>query len=371
MRGVIPFLSLADATAELRVELDEAIARVVSSGHYIGGPEVEAFEAEFAAYVGAKHCVGVANGLDALTLSLLAMGVKPGDEVLVPSNTFVATWLGATHARAVPVPVEPDFATHVLTPEACAERITPKTRAVLPVHLYGLPVDVAGFQTLANERGLLLLEDAAQAHGATVHGTRIGGFGTTATWSFYPGKNLGALGDAGAITTDDAALAARLRLLRNYGSTQKYVHDAVGFNSRLDPLQAAVLRVKLRHLDVWNARRDAIARRYLAELSGVGDLRLPVVPAGRASSWHLFVVRTGRRDALRAHLERDGIGTLIHYPIPPHEQRAYASQVRLALHETSREAKELLSLPMGPHLALEDAGRVAASVRAFFDGSRR
>ena len=366
MRLVIPFLSLADATAELRAELDAAIARVLSSGHYIGGPEVEAFETEFAEYVGAKHCVGVGNGLDALTMSLLAMGVNPGDEVLVPSNTFIATWLGATHARAVPAPVEPDFATHVISPEACARALTPKTRALLPVHLYGLPVDVAGFQRLAKERGLLLLEDAAQAHGATVNGVRVGGCGTTATWSFYPGKNLGALGDAGAITTDDAELAKRLRLLRNYGSTEKYVHDAVGFNSRLDPIQAAVLRVKLKHLDAWNARRAAVAQRYLTELAGVGDLRLPVVPAGRTSSWHLFVVRTAKRDALRAHLERDGIGTLIHYPIPPHEQRAYAGQVPLALHETGLEAKQLLSLPIGPHLSLDDAGRVAASIRAFF-----
>ncbi len=361
---MIPFLSLADATAELRTELDEAIARVVSSGHYIGGPEVEAFEAEFAAYVGAKHCIGLGNGLDALTMSLLAHGVKPGDEVLVPSNTFIATWLGVTHARATPVPVEPDFATHVLTPEACAKAITPKTRAVLPVHLYGLPVDVPGFRQLAKERGLVLLEDAAQAHGATVNGTRIGGFGTTATWSFYPGKNLGALGDAGAITTDDAELAKRLRLLRNYGSTEKYVHEVVGFNSRLDPLQAAVLRVKLKHLDAWNARRVKVAQRYREALAGVGDLQLPLEPAGRASSWHLFVVRTSKRDALRAHLERDGIGTLIHYPIPPHEQRAYAMTVNLP--ETSRAAREVLSLPIGPQLSLDDVSRVTKSIRAFF-----
>jgi dTDP-4-amino-4,6-dideoxygalactose transaminase len=362
----VPFLSLKDATAELRSELDDAIARVLSSGHYIGGPEVEGFEAEFAQYVGARHCVGVANGLDAITLSLLAHGLKPGDEVLAPSNTFIATWLGATHGGGVPRPVEPDFATHVVTPEAVRRAITPRTRAVVPVHLYGTPVDVPALKQLCAEQGLLLLEDAAQAHGAKVGATRIGGFGTTATWSFYPGKNLGALGDAGAITTDDDAVAARLRLLRNYGSTVKYVHEVVGFNSRLDPLQAAVLRVKLKHLDAWNERRQVIAARYLKELAGLDGLRLPVVPAGRTSSWHLFVVRTPRRDALRTHLEADGIGTIIHYPIPPHLQQAYPDAGSDSLRETETAAREVLSLPIGPHFSAEAIGHVIESVRRFF-----
>lgn len=364
----VPFLSLADATRELKPDIDAALQRVAASGHYIGGPEVEAFEAEFAAFVGAKHCVGVANGLDAITLSLLAQGLQPGDEVLVPSNTFIATWLGVTHAGGTPVPVEPDFATHVVTPEALERAITPRTRAVCPVHLYGLPVDLPAIRRLCAERGLLLVDDAAQAHGATVGTTRVGGFGCTSTWSFYPGKNLGALGDAGAVTTDDAEVAERLRLLRNYGSSVKYVHDVVGYNSRLDPMQAAVLRVKLRHLEAWNARRQEVAALYQRELAGVGDLRLPVVPAGRSSSWHLYVVRTARRDALRAHLEAAGIGTLIHYPVPPHLQKAYAGAGLdpARFRETERAAAEVMSIPMGPHLGLEAAGRVVEAVRAFF-----
>ncbi|PZR14405.1 MAG: erythromycin biosynthesis sensory transduction protein eryC1 [Archangium gephyra] len=363
--NAVPFLSLRDATEELQAEIADAVARVIASGHYIGGPEVEAFEAEFAQYVGARHCIGVANGLDALTLSLTAMGLQRGDEVLVPSNTFIATWLGVTHAGGVPVAVEPDFESHVVTPEAMAAAITPRTRALMPVHLYGVPVDVPAMKKVAEERGLLFVEDAAQAHGATVGATRIGGFGTTATWSFYPGKNLGALGDAGAVTTDDDALAGRLRLLRNYGSAVKYVHDVVGFNSRLDPIQAAILRVKLRHLDAWNARRQRIADFYLSELRGLTDLKLPSVPAGRTTSWHLFVVRTSRRDALRTHLDAAGVGTLVHYPVPPHQQRAYAS-THGQLAATELAAREVLSLPIGPQLSMEDAASVVSAVRRFF-----
>lgn len=363
----VPFLSLAAATNELREELEAAISRVVLSGHYIGGPEVEAFEHDFARFVGARHCIGVGNGLDAITLSLLAHGVSSG-EVLVPSNTFIATWLGATHARATPVPVEPDFETHVVTPAAVERAIGPRTRAIVPVHLYGLPVDMPAFRKLADERGLVLIDDAAQAHGASIGGRRVGGFGNTTTWSFYPGKNLGALGDAGAVTTDDDAIAARLRELRNYGSSTKYIHDSAGFNSRLDPIQAAVLAVKLRHLEAWNSRRTERARQYLAGLSGVGDLRLPVEPPNRQHVFHLFVVRTARRDALREFLTGEGIGTLIHYPRPAHEQLAYASLPldRPALAETSRAATEVLSLPMGPHLSSADVDRVIAAVRRFF-----
>ncbi|MDP2270211.1 MAG: DegT/DnrJ/EryC1/StrS family aminotransferase [Archangium sp.] len=369
MSGVtVPFLSLKDATNELRAELDAAIARVVSSGHYIGGPEVEAFESDFAQYVGARYCVGLANGLDALTLSLRAHGVPVGAEVLVPSNTFIATWLGATLAGSVPVPVEPDFGTHLVTPSALAAAIGPKTRALIPVHLYGLPLDMPVIARLAKERGLVLIDDAAQAHGATVGGKRIGGFGTTATWSFYPGKNLGALGDAGAVTTDDAAVAEQLRALRNYGSQVKYVHDVAGYNSRLDPIQAAVLRVKLRHLETWNARRREVAALYLRELKGVGDLRLPESPEGRVSSWHLFVVRTARRDALRAHLDGAGIGTIIHYPTPPHLQKAYASAGHdaRALEATAQASREVLSLPIGPHLPEDSVLAVVESIKSFF-----
>jgi dTDP-3-amino-3,4,6-trideoxy-alpha-D-glucose transaminase len=364
----VPFLSLKDATAELRGELDHAIERVLSSGHYIGGLEVEAFEAEFAAYVGAKHCIGVGNGLDAITMSLLAHGVPRGAKALVPSNTFIATWLGASHAGVVPVPVEPDWSTHLLDVAAVERALTPEVRAVLPVHLYGLPVDVPSLRRVCDSRGVVVVEDAAQAHGATVDGHRVGSFGT-ATWSFYPGKNLGALGDAGAVTTNDAEVAERLRRLRNYGSQVKYEHEAVGYNSRLDPMQAAVLRVKLRHLDAWNARRARIAALYLERLAGLEGLTLPTVPTGRTHVWHLFVVRTARRDALRAHLEQAGIGTLIHYPKPSHLQGAYVGAYgheRERLRETALAAEQVLSLPIGPHLSLDDAGRVAESVRSFF-----
>ncbi|MFO0594763.1 MAG: DegT/DnrJ/EryC1/StrS family aminotransferase [Myxococcaceae bacterium] len=367
----IPFLSLTAATAELRAELDEAIGRVVSSGHYIGGPEVEAFEQEFAQFVGARHCIGVGNGLDAITLSLIAAELPRGSKVLVPSNTFIATWLGASHAGLVPVPVEPDWRTHVVTAEAFAAASTRDVSAWLPVHLYGLPFDSVAMRAAARDARVLLVEDAAQVHGATVGGTRVGGHGSTATWSFYPGKNLGALGDAGAVTTNDDALAEALRLLRNYGSAIKYEHLRIGFNSRLDPLQAAALRVRLRHLERWNARRDAVARLYLRELAGVGDLRLPHTPEGRTHAWHLFVVRTAQRDALRAHLDAAGITSLIHYPTPPHQQRAYLGQVAPAgLEETERCAREVLSLPIGPHLSLDDAGQVVAAVRAFFTARR-
>lgn len=368
MSTVIPFLSLGDATADVRDELDAAVARVLSSGRYIGGPEVEAFEQEFAAYVGARFCVGVANGLDAITLSLRAVGVRAGDEVLVPSNTFIATWLGVSHAGGRPAAVEPDFATHLVTAGGLARAITPRTRAVCPVHLYGLPVDMPGIKRLCDDRGLMLVDDAAQAHGAAIGNTRVGGFGTTATWSFYPGKNLGALGDAGAVTTDDPSVAETVRLLGNYGSREKYVHELVGYNSRLDPLQAALLRVKLRHLDEWNARRRVLADFYARELAGVGDLVLPVTPPGRLPSWHLFVVRTARRDGLRAHLETCGIGTLVHYPIPPHMQAAYRGS-EPATHEmpdTRRDASVVLSLPIGPHLKLDAAARVVDAIRAYF-----
>lgn len=367
----VPFLSLKDASFELKVELEEAIGRVVSSGHYIGGSEVEAFESQFAQYVGAKHCIGVGNGLDAITLSLLAHGVGRGDKVLVPSNTFIATWLGASHAGAVPVPLEPDWKTHLLTAEAVERALTPSIRACLPVHLYGLPVDMPGLQRVCHERGVLVIDDAAQAHGASVGATRIGGFGTTTTWSFYPGKNLGALGDAGAVTTDDDLVADRLRKLRNYGSRVKYDHEVLGFNTRLDPVQAAVLGVKLKHLDAWNARRRERAQAYDRGLAGLGELRLPLTPEGRGHAYHLYVVRTSRRDALREHLERAGIGTIIHYPTPPHLQAAYAPLGidASAFVETARAAQEVLSLPMGPHLSAEQGQVVIDSVRAFF-GSR-
>lgn len=363
----VPFLSLKQATGELRAEVDAAIARVVESGHYIGGPEVAAFEREFAEHVGAKHCIGVGNGLDAITLALIGHGIGAGDRVLVPSNTFIATWLGASHAGAIPVPIEPDWRSHVLSADAVSRALT-GVRACIPVHLYGLPVDMPAFKKLSAERGVVLVDDAAQAHGAAVGSTKVGGFGSTSTWSFYPGKNLGALGDAGAVTTDDDVVAERIRRLRNYGSQVKYDHEMLGFNSRLDPIQAAVLRVKLRHLDAWNARRRQRAAEYDVGLTGVGDLQLPFTPAGRTHAFHLYVVRTSRRDELRAHLEKAGIGTIVHYPKPPHQQPAYVhlSLPPEQLSETAKAAQEVLSLPMGPQLSAEQADKVVVAIRSFF-----
>jgi dTDP-4-amino-4,6-dideoxygalactose transaminase len=360
---MIPFLDLGAAYRELKPQIDAAIARVLDSGWYILGPEVEAFEAEWAAYCEARHAVGLANGLDALILALRALDVGPGDEVIVPSNTYIATWLAVSQVGATPVPVEPDPATSNIDPGRIAAAITPRTRVILPVHLYGQPADLDPIIALARAHGLAVVEDAAQAHGARYKGRRIGAHGDIVCWSFYPGKNLGALGDGGAITTDNQALADRIALLRNYGSRQKYVNEEPGVNSRLDPLQAAVLRAKLPYLDEWTERRRAIARCYDEALQGSG-LTLPRVPQWAEPVWHLYVVRSAARDRLQARLGEDGIGTLIHYPIPPHMQQAYADRAIAAdaLPLARQLAEEVLSLPIGPHLSLDDAKVVAASV---------
>jgi dTDP-4-amino-4,6-dideoxygalactose transaminase len=365
MNGV-PFLDLLAPHEELREELDEAIARVISSGWYLLGDELASFEHEWASYVGAGHCVGVANGLDALRLGLEALGIRAGDEVIVPSNTYIATWLAVTQVGATVVPVEPDARTYNLDPARVEAAITSRTRAVLPVHLYGQPADMAPIRAVAEAYGLIVFEDAAQAHGARYHGTRVGTGSNAVAWSFYPGKNLGALGDAGAITTDDAVLADRLRVLRNYGSREKYRNEVRGYNSRLDEIQAAVLRVKLRHLDNWNGRRATSAARYGCELASAG-LILPEVPVWAEPVWHIYVVRSRHRDALRAHLATNGIGTLIHYPIPPHHQKAYADLGFPAdAFPIAREiAAEALSLPLGPHLTPLQQDAVIDAVRAF------
>ena len=348
----VPFLDLHAAYLELKPEIDAAIARVLDSGWYILGPEVEAFEAEYAAYCEAEHAIGVANGLDALHLALLAMGVGPGDEVIVPSNTYIATWLAVSQCGATPVPVEPVEATYNIDPARIEAAITPATRVILPVHLYGQSADLDPILAIARKHGLRVLEDAAQAHGARYKGQRIGAHGDAVAWSFYPGKNLGALGDGGAVTTNDPALADRIRVLRNYGSRVKYVNEVKGFNSRLDPIQAAVLRVKLRVLDEWNARRRGIAQRYLAGLAGSG-LLLPQVPEWAEPVWHLFVVRHPERDALVQRLNEAGVGTLIHYPVPPHLQEAYVEMGFGvgAFPMAERMAREVVSLPMGAQMA--------------------
>jgi len=363
----VPFLDVRAATLELNVPVLKAIERVVRGGRYVLGAETAAFEREFAAFTGAKHAVGVGSGLDAIALALQALGIGPGDEVIVPSNTFIATWLAVAKTGAVPVGAEPIGGQWNLDPARIEAAITPRTRAVVPVHLFGQPADLAELLAVARKHGLVVVEDAAQAHGARYNGRRIGAHGDAVAWSFYPGKNLGALGDAGAVTTDDPGVAERVRSLGNYGSNQKYVHDLPGTNSRLDEIQSAVLRIKLQHLDSWNARRRTIANRYTQELADIPGLRLPNVASGREHVWHLYVVDHASRDELQNHLGNSGIQTLVHYPIPPHLSGAFAS---LRLTEgtfpiTEQAARTHLSLPIGPHLSEENVTRVIDACRSF------
>lgn len=362
----VPFLDLRAAYLELQTEIDCAVARVLDSGWFLLGKELESFENEFAAYVGAEHCAGVANGLDGLHLALRALGVGAGDEVLVPSNTYIATWLAVSYAGAVPVPIEPKERTYNIDPRLLETAITSRTRAILAVHLYGQPADMDPILEVARRHGLWVLEDCAQAHGSRYKAKRAGGLGDIAAWSFYPGKNLGALGDGGAITTNNPELAERVRTLRNYGSRVKYYNEVQGFNSRLDEIQAAVLRVKLRCLDEWNERRRIIAARYANALADTG-LILPYTPDWADPVHHLYVIRSKQRDALRRYLQDAGVGTLIHYPVPPHLQKAYRE---LGLQEGSlpiseRVHREVLSLPIGPHLEEADQHTVIQAIRRF------
>ncbi|MCX8089433.1 MAG: DegT/DnrJ/EryC1/StrS family aminotransferase [Verrucomicrobiae bacterium] len=360
----VPFLELRPTYEELRAEMDAAYRRVMESGFYLFGGELDAFEREYAAYCGAKHCIGVGNGLDALHLILRALEIGPGDEVIVPSQTFIATWLAVSYAGATPVPVEVDPRTANLAPERLEAAVGPRTRAILPVHLYGQPADMDAIRAVAQKHGLKVIEDNAQASGARYKGRRTGALGDAAGHSFYPGKNLGAFSDAGAVTTHDDALAERVRALRNYGSRRKYVHDLKGFNSRMDELQAAFLRAKLRRLDEWNERRRRIAARYLEALRGVPGLILPHVPDWAEPVWHLFVVRHPERDRLQQKLAEAGVGTLIHYPVPPHLSGAYADGgwKRGAFPIAESLADTVLSLPMGPHLTEAQVEAVIGAV---------
>jgi dTDP-4-amino-4,6-dideoxygalactose transaminase len=360
----VPFLNLRAAYLELKNEIDSAVARVLDSGVYILGGEVEAFEEEFADYCGARHAIGVANGLEGLHLVLRALDVGRDDEVVVPSNTFIATWLAVSHCGAVPVPVEPDPRTYNLDPAQLEASLSVRTKVVMPTHLYGQPADLNPIVAVARSRGLFVIEDAAQAHGARYYGKRIGSHTDAAVWSFYPGKNLGAAGDGGAITTNDPKIASRLRALRNYGSREKYVNEEIGYNSRLDPIQAAILRVKLRHLDNWNDRRAAVADYYLRKLAN-SDLILPSVPQWAHPNWHLFVVRHPARDSIQRQLVNAGVGSLIHYPIPPHRQKAYARDASRLGHLpiASKLAEEVLSLPIGPHLTTKESDSVIDAVK--------
>jgi len=348
----VPFLDLRASYIELKAEIDDAVSRVLDSGQYILGEEVEAFEETFARYCGARQAVGLASGLDALHLALRALDVGENDEVIVPSNAYIATWLGVTHCGARPVPVEPEARTYNIDPNLIEAAITTKTKAIVVLHLYGLPADLGPILDIALRYNLRVVEDAAQAHGAVYRGERIGGHGDVVAWSFYPSKNLGALGDAGAVTTNDPQIADAIRVLRNYGSAQRYVNRALGYNSRLDPIQAAALRVKLPHLDSWNARRAASAADYIRRLSDAPSIVLPVQPTECVSAWHQFVIRIADRARLQRACAEQGIGTLVHYPIPPHMQEAYLclgwapNDFPLA----RQLSEEVLSLPIGPKM---------------------
>jgi len=346
--------------APIEAELLAAMQRVLRGGNFILGEELAAFEQEFASYCGARHCVGVGNGLDALHLILRARGVGAGDEVIVPGNTFIATWLAVSHAGATPVPVEPDADTYNIDPGAIEAAITSRTRAIIPVHLYGQPADMDPIRDIARRHRLLVVEDAAQAHGATYRGVHTGRLGDAAAFSFYPGKNLGALGDGGAVVTNDDDLARSVRMLRNYGSSVKYSHELLGFNSRLDDLQAAVLRVKLRYLDRWNEQRRAAAAYYLSHIRNAG-VSLPHVPEFAQPVWHLFVIRCAERDALRRALALAAVDTGVHYPLAPHLQPAYESLRMPAGSLTVSEAlhAQVLSLPVGPAITPAQLSRVA------------
>lgn len=367
---MIPFLDMKSVYAELKPELDAAYHRVMESGWFVLGKEVEAFEAEYAAFCGTKHCVGLANGLEALELVLRAWDLGPGDEVIVPSNTYIATWLAISAVGATIVPVEPTPGGPNIDPDRIAAAITPRTKAIMPVHLYGEPADMEAIGALAARHGLKVVEDVAQAQGAKVRGRRTGALGDAGAHSFFPSKNIGAFGDGGAVTTDDDALAERLRVLRNYGSRVKYVNLERGYNSRLDEMQAAFLRVRLAKLDEWNERRRLVAARYDDKLAGIAGLGLPRVPQWAEPVWHLYVVRTKRRADLVKALEKRGIGSLIHYPIPPHLQDAYADlrqgKGTFPLAETL--ANTVLSLPMGPHISEKTVDEVAAVVRGALRG---
>lgn len=360
----VPFLDLKAAYLELKEELDEAYLRVMNSGLYLLSNELEMFEKNFAQYCGVKYCIGVANGLGALELILRAHNIGAGDEIIVPSNTYIATWLAVTYVGATVVPVEPDMSTYNIDPVLIEAAITPRTKAIMPAHLYGQPADMDPINFIAKKYGLKVIEDAAQAHGARYKGKRTGALGDAAGFSFYPGKNLGAYGDAGAITTNDKNIAEKVRFLRNYGSQKKYFNEMQGVNSRLDELQAAMLNVKLKYLDEWNNRRVNVANYYLKSLISTEQFILPYVLPTCEPVWHLFVVRNKDRDELQKYLADQKIQTLIHYPVAPHKQQAYQSMNFLSFPLSEKIHAEVLSLPIGPHLSAEQYDKVFCELYA-------
>ena len=362
---LVPFFNLRRLNKSIEDRLAHAFFAVMDSGTFIMGQELENFESEFATYCGVKHCVGVGNGLEALSLILSAYGIGPGDEVIVPANTYIATWLAVSQCGATPIPVEPNPDTFNLDPLKVHAAISDKTRAIIPVHLYGQPADMNSLKQLASGHGLLIIEDAAQAHGASYGGCRVGSLGDAAAMSFYPGKNLGALGDGGGVLTNDDNVAEMVRKLRNYGSTSKYFHEIIGGNSRLDEMQAAFLRVKLSLLDEWNAQRSIIAGKYSTMLAGI-DIDLPFVANSAEPTWHQYVIKTRERSQLQLHLDQMGISTLIHYPIPPYRQDCYKNINETLFPITNQLSSEILSLPISPDLSNEEIEYVVSAVRKFF-----
>jgi dTDP-4-amino-4,6-dideoxygalactose transaminase len=360
----IPFLDLEAPHQELKTELEAAFSRVLDSGWYIVGKELESFESSFAEYCNVKHCIGVGNGLDAIHLLLEAYGIGPGDEVLVPSNTFIATWLAVTRTGAKPIAVEPDPNTYNIDPAAIEAAITPRSAAIIPVHLYGQPADMDAIKKIAERHKLVVIEDAAQAQGGRYRNRPVGSLGHGAATSFYPGKNLGALGDGGAVLTDDAAIADKIRELRNYGSKVKYQHDTLGYNSRLDELQAAFLSVKLCKLDKWNDCRREIAQRYSEGICHP-EITTPVVPDWAIPVWHLYVVRSPRRDQLQQYLREHQIETMIHYRIPPHRQECYLELGVGAQPISERLTGEILSLPIYPTITFAEIDYIISSLNNF------
>ena len=362
----VPFLELKPTYLELKDQFDAAYHRVMDSGWYLLGQETEAFEEEYARYCGVKHCVTVANGMDALTLSLRALGIRPGDEVIVPTHTFIATWLAVSQVGATPVPVEPNPDTCNIDPGKIENAITEKTKAIVPVHLYGQTADMDPIMRIANKHSLVVIEDAAQSQGALHNKQRSGSLAHSASHSFYPGKNLGAFSDGGAVTTNDASLAKNVRKLRNYGSHVKYQHEQMGVNSRMDETQAAFLRIKLQYLDEWNSRRKSIAKSYLDQMAGIPLLKLPTILSVCDPVWHLFVIQHPQRDRLQKMLSEAGVGTLIHYPVPCHCATAYehlefeADQFPVANHL----ANSVLSLPIGPQQTSESTEYVVETLRS-------
>lgn len=365
---MVDFLDLKEINATVRGELIEACSRVIDSGWYIAGKELESFEKAFASYCGTKFCVGVANGLDALILTLRAWKVMgllaDGDEIIVPANTYIASILAITENGLTPVLVEPDPSTFNLSVESARSMIGKKTKAMLVVHLYGRIAPMQQLMDLGHEHGLLVLEDSAQAHGASINGQKAGSWGHASGFSFYPGKNLGALGDAGAITTNDLELTKVLRALRNYGSHVKYENIYQGVNSRLDEIQAAILSVKLKHLDAQTNLRREVANAYMQNIKN-DYIRLPEVSEKETHVWHLFVIRTAHREALQAHLARNKVQTLIHYPVPPHKQKAYSEWNSLSYPVTEQIHDEVLSIPLGPTMTQEDVDAVINACNSF------